>query len=319
MPTKPVETLFDPDYVKVQIRPLLDLAIPLLEEARNFALNAFARCSYRPDGGDENLAVLLPYLHSTEMLDGIAVLLAEAAVAPAVLQMRSMFEALLTIEYVLEGDMVRRGHAYLVGDVVARLEAVERADPTSEAGKRLRQFASSELGDSDALSLNLPEGEIDRQRELLEQLLSRPHWKESYDEYRRLKNARRTGRVRWYQLFGGPNDLFSLAAKLGHGGIYETVYRWASGTAHVEDAVRRIVVPTGAGEAAARHFRDPSVFVTVAELALTLSTTATYKVIEHYRHSELPQLRDWYQRELRAGRMQLRQIRLTAAPTPPRT
>jgi hypothetical protein len=68
MATKAPDSLFDPDYFKVQIVPVLNIAGPLIEELRNYGLAVLARCAYRPDGGDENLAVLLTYLHLLEML-----------------------------------------------------------------------------------------------------------------------------------------------------------------------------------------------------------------------------------------------------------
>ena len=63
LPTKAPETLFSPDFSKAQVKPLLDLAIPLLSEVLHYGLALFARCCVRPDGEDENLAVLFPYRH----------------------------------------------------------------------------------------------------------------------------------------------------------------------------------------------------------------------------------------------------------------
>jgi hypothetical protein len=102
MPTRPPETLFSPNYYKVQVRPLLDIALPVLEEVLAYGLALFGRCSTRPEGGDENLVILLTYQHLLEMFDSITIQLAECAPAPAGLQLRAMFEALLTIEYLTQ-------------------------------------------------------------------------------------------------------------------------------------------------------------------------------------------------------------------------
>src|SRR5260370_8364215 len=135
MSTKALDSLFDPDYFKVQIRPVLDIAGPLFEELRNYGLAVLARCSYRPEGGDENLAILLPYLHLLEMLDAVQILILESSITPAKLLIRSMFEALLVLEYVSRKDTIRRGLAYLFMDIISRLKSIRTLDPTTPDGK----------------------------------------------------------------------------------------------------------------------------------------------------------------------------------------
>jgi hypothetical protein len=97
MPTKAPSTLFDPDLARAQVRPLTEKASPLLREILNYGLALFARCSYRPEGDDENLVILLTHRHLLETLDAVNVLVDESAPSPAGLLLRAMFEALLTM------------------------------------------------------------------------------------------------------------------------------------------------------------------------------------------------------------------------------
>lgn len=115
MATSPPSKLLDRDFSKAEAREQIDAAVPLLEEVVNYGLAVFARCSVRPDGRDENAAILLPFHHLLEMIDGVQVLVAAAAPIPARLPLRSAFEALLAIEYITQADTVRRAYAYLVG------------------------------------------------------------------------------------------------------------------------------------------------------------------------------------------------------------
>ena len=100
MPTSSPKGLLVRDLSKAESREMVDAAIPLLQEVVNYGLAVFARCSARPDGHDENLAIPLPFHHLLEMIDGVQILIAEAAPVTARLQLRSAFEALLAIEYV---------------------------------------------------------------------------------------------------------------------------------------------------------------------------------------------------------------------------
>src|ERR1700693_2332440 len=95
--TRGPKKFFDPALKKTQLRPVLDIAIPLLSEVLAYGLALFARCSIRPEGDDDNLVILLNYRHLLELLDSVNIQLAECAPSPAALQLRAMFEALLTI------------------------------------------------------------------------------------------------------------------------------------------------------------------------------------------------------------------------------
>jgi hypothetical protein len=96
MPTEPFKHLFDPELSKAAAKERIAAAVALIEEIRNSGHALFARCGYRPEGGDENVAILFLYYHLLEMLDGVGILIAESAPNPAELQVRAVFEALMS-------------------------------------------------------------------------------------------------------------------------------------------------------------------------------------------------------------------------------
>ena len=61
MRTRSPSKLFDPELAKAQVRPIIEIATPLLKEVLSYGMVLFARCSYRPEGDDENLAILFIY------------------------------------------------------------------------------------------------------------------------------------------------------------------------------------------------------------------------------------------------------------------
>ena len=79
---------------------------PLLRDLVDYVTNAFVRCAEEvkkdPDG---NLAVLILYIHLIEMTDGVQVLVSEACATPATPLLRSSFETLLAIKFILESNV----------------------------------------------------------------------------------------------------------------------------------------------------------------------------------------------------------------------
>jgi len=79
MPTDPFKQLFDLELSKAAAKERIEPAVTLIEEIRNYGHMLFARCAYRPGGGDENIAILFLYYHLLERLDAVGILVAESA------------------------------------------------------------------------------------------------------------------------------------------------------------------------------------------------------------------------------------------------
>lgn len=108
MPTKPLDTVLDRDIPKVQAKPLIDVASPALQEVINYATNAYERCRLSKKGlRDEAFPVIALYLHTIQMADSIEVLISNCCGSPVIPLLRSLFEAKLSIEYILEKKPIR--------------------------------------------------------------------------------------------------------------------------------------------------------------------------------------------------------------------
>ena len=95
-------------------------------------------------GGNEDLAVLVLYLHIIEMTDGIEALVSRQRPTPAELLLRSSWEALLYIEYIVEkdADYTRRSLAWTADHARRRLAFYETLDPSTSRGKEFKSIKS---------------------------------------------------------------------------------------------------------------------------------------------------------------------------------
>ncbi|MGH7841492.1 MAG: DUF5677 domain-containing protein [Candidatus Binataceae bacterium] len=279
MPTNRFTDFFDPDLSKVSAKERIDASIALIEETRNYGHALFARCACRPEGGDENIAILFLYYHLLEMLDAVGVLVAESAPVPAELQVRAIFEALLALSYMLQGDTVRRAHAYWVAAFADRIKFYETLDPSTPAGER---YLAALKSDPNCATMQIapprPEAIAN-----LKSGLAQPGYAEAYTEYRRLSRRRPAD---WYQLFGGPRNLRELAREIAREGTYEVLYGEWSILGHGKDALLRNLVGGRTGGPAVRAIRNPETIPQTVSFAADFTLEATRLMLQRYRPGE---------------------------------
>jgi hypothetical protein len=139
--TDEFKTLLDRDFSRVAVKPIVEIARPLLRELVNHGLMAFRRCegeAAENGGENEDVAALLLYRHVIEMADGIEVLICESCGTTAIPVLRSEFEASLALSYLLEQDAeyVQRSLSWLVANMHAGIKARRVLEPGTQAGKQ---------------------------------------------------------------------------------------------------------------------------------------------------------------------------------------
>jgi len=296
MPTRAPEGLFSPDHYKVQVRPILDLALPLLTEVLAYGLALFGRCSTRPDGNDENLAILMTYRHLLEMLDSVIIQVTECAPSPAGLQLRSMFDALLTVQFITEdkSKSVQRAYALLYEVQIQRRRFYRSQKSNTEEGRRLREFIAD---DSFATQWKpYDEPDLDDYIREVEEMLEMPIFKATAAEYRRLKKEK-SRKPNWYSLYGGPQHVSELAKVLKRGAAYEMLYKEWSERSHSIDAIDRFLTHNTNG-AAVRALRDPTEITANIDFAICFSVDAARFLIDYYRPAERSAFDKWVREEI---------------------
>jgi len=237
------------------------------------------------------LAVLSLYRHILEMTDGVGVLICQACAIPSIPLVRSAFEALISMEYIVEDDdhYVTRSLSWLVGYIHQRIAMYELMDPDTERGA---EFQRAIQQDDSVHSLPLPpRDDIRRAIANLRNLLSDPQFAAINQNYLNLQ-----GRKAWYRLYGGPNDLRELAYRVGRSALYDSMYRCWSRGSHAQDFAP-FISRTSEGQGVIRGIRDPQELKNVANFAATIMLAGTRTLIGKFRPDENIKL--WYERDVR--------------------
>ena len=297
MPTEPLKTILDRDLSKALGKQTIELAAPLLRELVNDATYVFARChDSAKSKEDEDVPVLFSYLHIIQMTDAIETLAAEGCTAPAILPLRSSFEALLAIKYILEADSKRRASAYMVAYSHRRIRMYRLFDSDTQEGSRfVKDLNTCEaVGQIDIAPLKQ---NAKRGIENLRNLIRKERNKDAEAEYQRLKQDRKR-EPEWHQLFGGPSNLRELAQGLNYRPMYDFLYRSWSNLAHAGD-LSRFITRTKNGEAAINPIRNTDELATTASIAAWIMLEAKKLVLTKFHPGEEASVKRWYLAEIR--------------------
>jgi hypothetical protein len=272
----------------------------MLVEVVNQGAAVFARCRGSAKGEvNEDVAPLYLYLHIVEMLDGVQVLVSQSCPLPAASILRSAFEAMISLLYILAADSKRRALAWLYQYARNRSNTYDQLDASSQRGAPLRAAIEKE-----EVGISLPPAEdVLRVAAPVREFLERPDLAEVKAEFAACKERRGGREPRWYELFDGPRSLEQLAAKVDKGTIYQILYRHWSGVAHAHD-ISRFITSTPSGEPAIRPLRDPLDVPQVASLGASLFLDASRSLIAHYRPGE-DFFTKWYLEEIAAAYISL--------------
>jgi hypothetical protein len=137
MSTEEFKPLLDRDEAQRNARQLIELACPLLREVINKASWVFRLCTSEGaqiGGENEDLAVVTLYRHVIELVDGMEVLFASSCVDASVPLLRAEFEVLLSLDYILQADYMRRSLSWSCAYLHARIETHRRLDSATNIG-----------------------------------------------------------------------------------------------------------------------------------------------------------------------------------------
>jgi len=298
MPTKPLESILYREFSKAQAGPIIEIASDVLQELVNFGSNAFVRCATSSAGSEnEDLAILSLYRHIMEMTDGVEVLVSQSCATPAIPLIRSSFESLISMIYIVEEDSkyLDRSLAWLIDYLHQRLATYESLDPSTSKGE---DFQKSMKLDDTAKTLQLPpQADVSNAIKNLQSLLAKPQFHKLNQDFVSLK-----GKKEWYRLYGGPDNVRELARHVGKIVQYDFLYRYWSRVSHGHDFTP-FIVKTPDGDSGIRGIRDASELKSVANFAATFMLNATRILIKKFRPDE--DIRTWYERDVQPKYSQL--------------
>ena len=298
MPTDSHHDILYRELSIVQFKELTPSPTTLLQEVVNYATNTFVRClSYAEGEENIHLAPLALYRHILELTDGTEVLVSNAAPSASIPLLRSAFEALLALEFILEDNThyELRSLAWLAGYVRRTIRTYRSLLTKTDEGK---EFIIAIKEDKTVRTFPLPpESEISKAIQNLDQLLSREQFCAIVAEFNSYKRD-----PPWYSLFHGPENLRKLASRLRRTAQYDVLYRQWSMSAHAHN-FRPFIANAESGQPAIRGLRDLAMTHEVTTFAVTFIIDATRLLINKFHPGEA--WGNWYFREVRDSYTQI--------------
>ena len=291
MPTESHPNVLYRELAVVQVKELKPSPTTLLQEVVNFGTHAFVRCMSNTKGEENvHLAPFALFRHILELTDGIEILISNASPSTAVPLLRSSYEALLSLEYILEDSekYERRSLSWLVGHVRQKIRTYRSFIATVNEGK---EFLKAIEEDKNVRDFPFPpKDQITDSIKNLEELLSRDQFVEIINE------INRCGRENWYSLFGGPRKLKDLAYYMGRPAQHDFLYSQWSISVHAKD-FSPFLFPARIGDVEIRGLRDISTLPRVITFSVTFLIAATRLLINKFHPGE--DWGNWYFREIR--------------------
>jgi len=281
MPTKPLETVIYRELQVARAKKFLEVATPLFKELVNYGSNALIRCATSSERAEnQDLAAVNLYRHILEMTDAFEVMIAGCCAAPTVPIVRSSFEALLGLEYILDSKStyVQRSLSWLAVYAHKRIGLYEMMLIESPKGKAFRASIKKDKWIRDMPAL--PQDQVQAAIDNMKALLRREQFSDIEAEYGTFNCP-----PQWYQLFGGPTNIQQLAYALNHHVHYDFLYRQWSTVAHAHDFSQFLAVDS-TGESGIRGIRDAGPLQEVSRFAAAFMVEATRRMLIEFRPGE---------------------------------
>lgn len=221
-----------------------------------------------------------------ERIDGISILARAGSAQNGYPLLRTTFETLLGLQYMLETDTVSRSLAYQVRHAHRSIAYTTLLDPTTTEGQTLRKSVAAEdfrhvLEDTDA--------EAAKEIAHWEPMLTSAEFQAVEDDWRTRTKGDRTKLVEWYSLFGGPPNFRQLAEHLNQRVAWNLLYTVWSDVTHGTDAFNHVGKARELGTANLRPARNPEGVEKICGFAVLFATQASITILSSYAAEAMPE------------------------------
>ncbi|WP_419860440.1 DUF5677 domain-containing protein [Candidatus Palauibacter sp.] len=272
---------------------------PTLQETINYATGVLSRCmaSVPSDATpDVHLSHFALFRKVVELADAIDVQMSQGCIASCTLPLRSLFEALLGLQYQLESRTKedQRTLAWVCGDIHQRLRASERFRDGELTNISPDEAPDEVLDDT----LNHIQAMLD--------VLSAPHMEEVEKAYHDHPHPH----PRWYSLFDGPANLEQLARRFEYEDVYNTLYREWSAESHAQGGLQQVFRQLDDGRVAMRALRRPDQLPVLADLTIAFVVQAIVIISNRFRPDEAENNSKWYMQNIQPVLNRLGQMKI---------
>lgn len=309
MPTEPIEEYIPREIDNPDLKRVLDQLSSLIDEVVNRSSHLFKWSIESIRAGDENVPAMLMFRNIFELIDSISVLIKNSCIEPCYIILRSLFESFLNFNYLFENNFKTKGMDFLVCYRHKEIESLRRFDPKDELYIRYQEKKARDQITKDIPQMDVPD--IDERLSNIKKMFDLPSYKESNDEYERIKSAHRGKPPKhWFSMHGGPNDTYQLADRLGFPAQYEILYRSWSGSVHGTDILKDKFSIEGPGLVSFTQLRFPAEAPFVALMAITFGLSAIRIFTIHYLPDIAKDNAEWYKREVQSTYQNLNKIKI---------
>lgn len=285
----------------VNAKQIIDVADPLLEQVINYGTWVLGRCLQQPGDYERDAeAAPLAILHRMlEVTDGIHTLV-KSACGPAVAPLlRTLFDAFASLTYILQDrhEFLDRSRSWFVGHLFARIAERETSI------RILDDFPRDEI----------PHGmreEAEEEVHRIKELLREDHLRALAQEYKQKIAKRRSTRVEWFSLGGGPRNRYELMKRIGYIREYEVYYSSWSRDVHANEFRHAFThADDGSNSAAVYSLRNPGKLAGNAALAATFCAMGSIEILKWFRPNEpaAPRI-EWYTTQVRPRSRRLHRL-----------
>ena len=193
----------------------------------------FWRCRrYAKNPNRDDFAPLALFRHMLEMADGVEVLLSAKCLGAVEPLLRSMFEAFVSLQFIVESDYPRPSRAWCYGNIQQEIRYRQLYDETTEKGAKFKRAIIDRFkipNEKYELSAKTSKHFVGQLRELLKSFqLDVMDEAEKKPVKRGTKKRGMKKHREWYQVLNIENR-YELAQRVGLGPVYELFYpRWSA-------------------------------------------------------------------------------------------
>lgn len=281
------EILLDRTRVPNKIDRDLSQHVDYLATLADWGVQFQKRCIERADEAAPATIVLITTLYRQVLafLDSLHLHLNAGAVHASIPSLRALYEATLSIEWILENGKEHWSQQYYVSELRQRRSWLATVVPGTSEYEEAVDFASSEL--LEALQNAEHQQAAEEEVENIDQHFSaNPKMAEinaAFDELKEKKHGREPD---WYEP-GGPNSLADMASRLDREEEYRILYRQWSEVAHGSRTRGHVQVQKEEGRLVLEPIRSVENLDQVFRIAHSLGERATRMLLEEFNPGKL--------------------------------
>lgn len=271
--------ILDTEQPSAEIKRHLGPWLRIMRDIANYGAKLIPRCITSCDRKLED-AILIAILlrQCVAMLDTVEALLSVGAVHTSNLQMRSLFEASVYIDWILAGDAEKKANYYYVHNLRRKRLWALRTQTGSAEWQEFQSIAKDSGAEIDDHIKGLAKEQI---REV-DRILSQSAFAAIDKDFDQHRKGRRNDAA-WYVPLGQRN-LSTMSAAVGRKSLYALLYSGASDVMHTSNYGHHIKF--GENVLTVQPIRSAEGFETVFRFSLGIALHTFMKILDKYRPGE---------------------------------